>query len=69
MKPLYIFKHIKTGLYFNHENDVEDIDKAETYKITTYAHFFVDHKMSEYKAVILQEEKLRILRIKKLKNI
>jgi hypothetical protein len=69
MKPLYIFKNIKTGLYFNHENDVEDIDQAETYKIKNYAHFFVDHKMSDYEAVILQEEKLRILRINKLKSI
>lgn len=69
MKPLYIFKNKKTGLYFNHENDVDDIDKAETYKIKAYAHFFVDHKMSEYEAIILQEEKLRILRIKKLSEL
>lgn len=67
MKPIYIFKHKESGLYFNHENDVEDIDNADTYKIAKYAHFF--HKISEYDTVILQEEKLKILRLKKLSNL
>jgi hypothetical protein len=67
----FVFKHKKTGLYFKHENedDVDDLELAEKYKIPTYMHIFVGRKMLEYKEVPLHEEELKNLRKKKLKEL
>lgn len=66
----FIFKHKKTGLYFKHENeDVNDIEHADKYKIPTYMHIFVGSKILEYKETPLHEEELKILRRKKLKEL
>jgi len=67
----FVFKHKDTGLYLGHEdeNDVENIDHAQHYKITKYAYFFVGKKILEYEEIPLHEEKLKILRIKKLQEL
>ena len=65
----FVFKNKETGLYFHHENDVDDIDHAEKYKIHKYVHLFVGKKIFEYQEVSLHEEKLKISRIKKLQQL
>lgn len=67
----FVFKHKETGLYLGHENenDVENLDYAQHYKITTYAYFFVGKRILEYKETSLHEEKLKISRIRKLQNL
>ena len=67
----FVFKHKETGLYLGHENenDVENIEAAQHYKITTYAYFFVGKRILEYKEIPLHEEILKISRIKKLQEL
>jgi hypothetical protein len=65
----FVLKHKETGLYFTHENDVENIEHADKFKITTYAYFFFGKRVLEYKDVPFNEEKLKIIRKNKLKEL
>lgn len=70
MRKFYIYRNKETGLYLKHnEDDVSDIDVADTFSITQYKHFFIDVDFSNYKEVLLEDERKRLLRISKLNMI
>ena len=57
MKQLYVYKHKETGLYLSSEDeDVVNVNDAEKYSITQFAHFFRGEKLSHYKLVSLHDE-------------
>lgn len=70
MRKYYVYRNKETGLYLKHDNDdVLDIDSADKFTITQYKHFFINVDFSIYKEVEIEEEKKRILRIKKLSEL
>ena len=57
MRQLYVYKHKETGLYLKSDNDdVSDINEADTCSITQFTHFFHGEKLSHYKLVSLHDE-------------
>lgn len=70
MRNLYVFKNKETKLYYHSNGDVDNIDHAEHFSVTKYAHFFNDRlKSNLYKEICLKDEKIKNLRKIKLINI